>query len=101
MRTIGIVNLASGVATERDPDSLTLDIPADLDRASGGVELNADSLGHYLAAGALPRVYAAHPTLLETRERGQQCLVADEEIAQGGTSAVRQYRLYTVSDGRA
>jgi hypothetical protein len=96
MSTIGIVDLTSGIVTDRDLETLTLDVPTDLDRASGGVSVDADKLGVYFAPGGARHVYATRPLQLSARTGGQECLVADEEILAGGDHAVRRYRLCAI-----
>jgi len=96
MRTVSVVDLISGLVARRHGETLTLDLPADLDRGTGGVSVDADRLGGYFAAGGTRHVYGARPTRLATRTRGEECLVADEEIAVGGDRAVRRYRLCAI-----
>jgi hypothetical protein len=96
MRAIDIVDLTSGACAARRRDSLTLDIPRDLDWATGGVSVDADLLGHYTAAGGARRVYSAHPVKLRARAHAEECLIADDEIEPGGAYAVRRYRLCAV-----
>jgi hypothetical protein len=42
---IAVVDLTSGKQLERDKETLTLDIPPDFDRETGGVFVDADRLG--------------------------------------------------------
>jgi hypothetical protein len=90
-KLIGIVDLASGTITNRRQDALTLDIPSDLDWKTGGVSLNADSLGRYVATGGESHTYFASPSLLSKRTRGEECLVAAANVDTSGTSCTRRY----------
>jgi hypothetical protein len=96
MKTIGIVDLTSGVVSERDRETLTLDVPTDLDRATGGISVDADKLGVYFAPGGERHVYATRPLQLSARAGEREFLVADEEIQAGGDRAVRRYRLSAI-----
>ena len=91
-KLIGVVDLASGTVTNRRPDSLTLDVPPDLDWITGGVSLDADSLGRYEAAGGESRVYFASPKHLWRRARGEECLVAAAGVDRSGATCTRRYR---------
>jgi hypothetical protein len=91
---IGVVDLSSGAITGRPQDSLTLDIPSDLDPAGGVVSLNAAKLGHYVTSSGERREYSARPVLLSRRAPGEECLVAWTEIDAAGEPT--QYRLAMV-----
>ena len=93
---ISIVDLGSGRIADRRRDSLTLDIPPDLDWVTGGVSLDADSLGRYIAAGGEHRVYFASPRRLSVRTRGEECLVAATDIDTSGETCRRTYRVSMV-----
>lgn len=95
-KLIGVVDLSSGAISNRRKDSLTLDIPPDLDWVSGGVSLNADKLGRYVTISGESRVYSAHPMLLSGRAPGEECLVASTRIETAGESCTRRYRLAMV-----
>jgi hypothetical protein len=92
-KLIGVLDLASGTVAHRRWDSLTLDIPSDLDSVTGGVSLDADSLGRYVATGGESRVYFASPTHLSRRAHGEECLVAAAEIDRSGATCTRRYRI--------
>jgi hypothetical protein len=77
-------------------DTLTLDIPLALDWATGGVSVDANSLGHYFAAGGQRLVYATKPSLLSGRGRGAECLVAEDLIGRTGEACLQRYRLSVV-----
>src|SRR5439155_202485 len=77
MRSIEIVDLSTGIIERRKGDTPTLDIPQDLDPATGGVSVDASSLVYYFAAGGRRLVFAAMPILLSSRPPGTECLVAD------------------------
>jgi hypothetical protein len=95
-KLIGIVDLASGMIANRRRDSLTLDIPPDLDWVTGGVSLDADSLGRYVATGGKSRVYFASPRHLSVRTRGEECLVAAADVDSSGETCRRRYRISMV-----
>ncbi len=92
-KLIGVVDLASGTVANRRRDSLTLDIPSDFDWVTGGVTLDADSLGRYVATGGGSRVYFATPKRLSRRARGEECLVAALDIDTSGVTCTRRYRV--------
>jgi len=75
---IKIVDLTSGAITNRRADTPTLDVPADLDRMTGGVSIDADRIVRYFAAGAARRLYIGRPRRLSGRLVGEECLVAVE-----------------------
>ena len=58
-RLIAIVDLRNGRIHERPSDTLTLDVPADLDRPDGVVSLDEQSHGHYIANDGKSREYSA------------------------------------------
>jgi hypothetical protein len=91
---IGVVDLSSGAITSRQQDSLTLDIPSDLDPSDGVVSLNAAKLGRYVTSSGERREYSALPVLLSRRVPGEECLVASTEIEADGERT--QYRLAMV-----
>jgi len=96
MKPIGVVDLSTGRIAARTGDTLTLDIPSDLDWATGGVSVNASSLAHYLTSEGQRAVCAAMPTLLSARSRGNECLVADDRIDSEGGDCYRRYRLAAI-----
>jgi hypothetical protein len=81
---IGVVDLSSGAITSLGMDSLTLDIPSDLDPVSGVVSLNAAKLGRYVTNSGERREYSARPVLLSRRAPGEECLVASPGIDSDG-----------------
>jgi len=95
-KLIGVVDLADGTITERGQDSLTLDIPSDLDPATGSVAVYADQMGKYRTTGGEHRVYRAHPRVLSGRAPGEECLVAAGSIEASGETGSRQYRVAMV-----
>ena len=95
-KLIGVVNLANGAITNRRQDCLTLDIPADLDRTSGSVSVNADNLGRYLTPTGESRVYFASPRVLSRRAPGEECLVAATRIETIDETCTRRYRVAMV-----
>jgi len=96
MRTIAVVDLGTGRIQERGHNTLTLDIPLDLDWATGGVSVDVHSLGHYFAAGGRRLVYATKPSLLSGRDLGAECLVAEDLIGRSGESRLHRYRLSAI-----
>ena len=94
--TIEIVDLSTGIIERRRGNTPTLDIPHDLDPATGGVSVDASSLGYYFGAGGRRLVYPAMPTLLSMRSPGAECLVADDPVDHNGESSFRRYRLSAV-----
>jgi hypothetical protein len=95
-KLIGVVDLADGTITERGQDSLTLDIPSDLDPATGSVAVNADQIGKYLTAAGENRVYRARPSFLSGRAPGEECLVAAGSGEASGEAGSRQFRVAMV-----
>jgi hypothetical protein len=93
---ISVVDLNNGMHSERQRDTLTLNIPSDLDWVSGGVSVNADSMARYTTAGGSSIVFAATPMLLARRTPGEQCLVAADGIETTGSTCTRRYRLSLV-----
>jgi hypothetical protein len=96
MKTIAVVNLSTGRVEERGRTTRTLDIPFDLDWATGGVSVDATSLGYYFGVGGRRLVCATNPILLSERGLGAMCLVADELIGRPGESCYHRYRLSTI-----
>ena len=96
MKTIAVVDLGTGRIEERGRNTLTLDIPLDLDWATGGVSVDGSSLGHYFAAGGQRLVYATKPTLLSGRGLGAKCLVAEDLFDRAGQNCLHRYRLSAV-----
>jgi len=96
MKTIAVVDLSTGCIQERRGNTLTLDIPHDLDWKTGGVSVDANSLGHYFTCGGQRLVYATMPTLLSGRELGANCLVADDLTGRASESCLCRYRLSAI-----
>jgi len=94
--TIEIVDLSTGIIERRRGNTPTLDIPQDLDPATGGVSVDASSLAYYFGAGGRRLVYSALPILLSMRSPGTECLVADDPVDHDGESGFRRYRLSAV-----
>jgi hypothetical protein len=95
-RLIEIVDLTSGAITNRTADTLTLDVPADLDWQTGGVSIDADRIVRYFAAGAARRLYIGSPRQLSGRAAGEECLVAVERLDYGSAGCVDRYSLSVV-----
>ena len=81
MKMIAVVDLSTGCIQERRRNTLTLDIPHDLDWKTGGVSVDANSLGHYFTCGG---------------QLGANCLVADDLTGRASGSCLRRYRLSAV-----
>lgn len=88
---IAVVDLTSGKELEREKETLTLDIPLDFDRGTGGVFVDADSLGRYRTTGGETRVYSTTPKPLSHRTAGEECLVATQEVDTSGAVCTRHY----------
>jgi hypothetical protein len=97
---ISVVDLTSGTLSDREEDTLTLDLPLDFDRSTGGVFVNADKLGRYRSAEGETHVYATAPSFLSRRSPGEECLVASHQINSSGASCTRQYWLSVVEPSR-
>ena len=95
-KLIGIVDLTSGAITNRKANTLTLDVPADLDWQTGGVSIDADRIVRYFAAGAARRLYIGTPRRLSARIVGEECLVAVEPLDTVSFSCSRRYSLSVV-----
>ena len=96
MKTIAIVDLSTGRTQERRRNTLTLDIPHDLDCATGGVLVDTNSVGHYFAAGAalvqlgsdgFRRPPHAKSIAPPWRSMRQQCDAGQARIAEYGPLA--------------
>jgi hypothetical protein len=88
---IAVVDLTSGKRLDRDRETLTLDIPLDFDRETGGVFVDADKLGRYRTREGETRVYSTVPKHLSQRAAGEECLVAAEEVDSSGSMCTRHY----------
>jgi len=95
-KLIEIVDLSSGAITNRTADTPTLDIPADLDRQTGGVSIDADRIVRYFAAGAARRLYVGSPRRLSGRVVGEECLVAVERLESESAACLRRYSVSIV-----
>jgi hypothetical protein len=95
-KLIGVVDLCTGVVVNRGAETLTLDIPTDLDRETGGVSVDAERIVRYFAAGGARRLYIGRLNRLSDRVLGEECLVADEAIDAEGATCLRRYRLSVV-----
>jgi hypothetical protein len=98
-KLIEIVDLISGVITNRNANTLTLDVPADLDWQTGGVSIDANRIVRYSAVGAARRLYVGNPRLLSGRSVGEKCLVAGEPLEVGSLGGQRDtcLRRYSLS----
>jgi hypothetical protein len=95
-KLIEIVDLISGLISNRKPETLTLDVPTDLDRQTGGVSIDSDRIVRYFAVGASRRLYIGQPRRLSARMAGEQCLVAVESVDTQSFSWLRRYSLAVV-----
>jgi hypothetical protein len=93
-RLIAVVDLITGVVTDRTSTTLTLDIPPDFERASGIVSLDQQSHGRYLSTDGKERDYSVYPRPLSWRARGEECLISDRPGRQADRAGV--YRLTAV-----
>jgi len=99
-KLISVLDLSSGTGSNREKDTLTLDIPAGFDRNAGGVFVDADKLGRYRTADGQTRVYATAPKHLSHRSPGEECLVATREVDSSGAACTRRYSLSIVEPTR-
>jgi hypothetical protein len=95
-KLIEIVDLSSGAITNRNGDTLTLDVPVDLDWMTGGVSVDAERVVRYFAAGATRRLYVGRPSRLSGRIVGEECLVEGEGAKSENTAPLRRYSLSVV-----
>jgi hypothetical protein len=95
-RMIAVVDLASGEVFHRPSNTLTLDVPADLDRTTGVVSLDPRSHCHYIATDGKRREYSTLTRPLSWRVRGEECLVADPTRRWASASCAGVYRLRAV-----
>ena len=94
---IAVVDLSSGIVSNREKETLTLDVPAGFDANSGGgVSVDAERLGRYRTVDGQSRVYATAPKYLSHRSPGEECLVAIPEVDSTGDSCIRHYWLCLV-----
>src|SRR2546430_1869403 len=92
-KQIRVVDVGSGLASERSATTLTLNIPPDFDVATTEVSVDADSLGHYATLGGQRRILYVRPSPLSRRAEGEKCLIACAEIDATGVTCRRSYRL--------
>ena len=90
---IAVVDPTSGEVLHRSSDTLTLDVPTDLDRATGVVSLDPQSHGHYIAKDGKQRAYSTFTRPLSWRAHGEECLVADRSRRWVLASCAGVYRL--------
>ena len=95
-KLIEIVDLVSGAITRRNSDTLTLDVPGDLDWQTGGVSIDADRIVRYFAAGAARRLFIGKPRRLSGRPVGEECLVATERLESPTVDPCHRYTLSVV-----
>lgn len=91
---IAVVDLSSGMVSNREKDTLTLDVPADFE--CDGVSVNADRFGRYLTLEGQSGVYATAPKHLSHRSPGEECMVAMPEVDSTGGACTRRYSLSLV-----
>jgi hypothetical protein len=92
-RMIPVVDLATGAITERPSTTLTLDLPADLDR-SAPTALDVHSRLQYRTIHGKNVLVPGFTRPLSWRVHGEDCLVSDEGAATPQTP--RTYTLATV-----
>jgi hypothetical protein len=93
---IAVVDPITGTVNHRPSHTLTLDVPADLDRTTGVVSLDLHSRGHYIATDGKQREYPASTRPLSWRYPGSECMVADRNQRWVTTSVAGLYRLRTI-----
>jgi hypothetical protein len=74
-RTIPTVDFSTGEISQRASDTLTVDIPADFDRAAGEISVDGRDTAHYLSLDGKRLSYHTHFRPLSWRVRGEQCLI--------------------------
>ena len=85
---VAVRDLETGEWTSRPPDTLTLDLPADL--PAGGIVTVADGFrASYTTAMGKPVTHSVTPGPLGWRREGETCLVAR---SGRGDRTLRQYR---------
>ena len=94
---IAVVDVASGEASERSGDTLTLDVPRGLPKAAA-VSVEDGRRGRYLGSDGHGVVYGVVLRPLCWRARGETCLVAR---TGGSKRRVRQFRLSLVEPASA
>jgi hypothetical protein len=90
--SIGVLDVASGAASQRPIATLTLDVPCDLPE-SGVVSVDDDRRGRYVTDGGQAVVYRVLLRPLGWRRRGETCLVAR---IGGALRRTKKYRLSLV-----
>lgn len=80
-RMIPIVDLNSGVVSNRPSDTPTLDLPEDFDQAAAIAEFDVQSRLRYLSVDGKRVVRAGHLRPLSWRVHGESCLVSDHAAA--------------------
>jgi hypothetical protein len=88
---IEVVDLSSGEALERERETLTLDVPPDLDPGGAGVFVDAARVGRYRTTGGAMRIYSVAPVRLFRRWAGEECLVAVEAVSSSEALCRRRY----------
>ncbi len=95
-RMIEVVDLVSGEVFHHPSDTLTVDVPADLDRTTGVLSLDPQSHCHYIARDGKQRECPTVTRPLSWRVRGEECLVADRTRRWTLASCAGVYRLRAV-----
>jgi hypothetical protein len=99
-KLIAVVDTTSGTLSDRDGETLTLDLPLDFDRNTGGVFVDADKLGRYRTSEGQTCVYVTAPKHLSRRSAGEECLVATPQVDSSGAACTRRYWLSVVEPPR-
>jgi hypothetical protein len=76
---IPVVDLSSGIVEEISPDTVTLDVPADLDERASQASLDDIGRLHYAGTDGMERTCGAEPKQLSQRRLGETCLVRTAE----------------------
>jgi len=93
-RMIPIVDLATGAITDRLSNTLTFDVPEDIDRSTVAAAVDARSRVQYRSVNGKSVVSPAFPRPLSWRVHGEECFVCDEHPA--GLPETRTYTLSAV-----
>jgi hypothetical protein len=89
---IPVVDLTSGIVEEVSPETLTLDVPADLDERACGASLDDVGRLHYAGTDGMERTCGAEPRQLSQRRLGETCLVRTAE-GEGDRDGRRLFHL--------
>jgi hypothetical protein len=93
--SIPIVDLATGLIADASPESMTLDVPADLGGEARQASLDGVGLLHYAGADGQERACTAAPRRLSERDADETCLVSLAERDRDSSGRL-VYRLHVL-----